>query len=66
MAAAHAVAVVPDSNVVAVYLVPCSILAGLALGLCGVRIYTRVFRTYRLYLDDVLVVLAEVGRFSLG
>ncbi|KAF2475932.1 uncharacterized protein BDR25DRAFT_339869 [Lindgomyces ingoldianus] len=53
-----------DSNVAPVYLIPCSILAALALSLCTARIWTRLSRTNHMGLDDYLIVIAEVLSFS--
>ncbi|KAF1851479.1 uncharacterized protein K460DRAFT_362218 [Cucurbitaria berberidis CBS 394.84] len=49
----------PYSNKVATYLVPVCILGAIALLLVIARIYTRVTRTKRLYLDDWLILMAE-------
>jgi hypothetical protein len=51
----------PNSNNSSLYLVPVTILGGLALILFILRIWTRVSRTKQLYLDDWLIIAAEVG-----
>ncbi|KAH7417721.1 hypothetical protein BKA64DRAFT_702483 [Cadophora sp. MPI-SDFR-AT-0126] len=53
-----------DTRFAPTYLIPCGVLAGLALGLCVTRIYTRSRPVPHLALDDYLVVVAEI--FSLA
>ncbi len=50
----------PDTRFAPTYLIPCGVLAAIALGLCSTRIYTRVRPVPRLTLDDYLIVVAEV------
>ncbi|KAF2785479.1 hypothetical protein K505DRAFT_206559, partial [Melanomma pulvis-pyrius CBS 109.77] len=47
------------SSNVALYLIPVAILAPIALGLCITRIYTRLTRTRKLYIDDWTIIAAE-------
>lgn len=53
-------AIPPYSNKIGIYLIPVCIFGAIALPLVVARIYTRVTRTKRLYLDDWLIVIAEV------
>ena len=48
------------SNKAGLYLIPVCTLSVFALALVVARIYTRVRRTAKLYLDDWLIVAAEV------
>lgn len=50
----------PDTRFAPTYLISCGVLAGLALGLCVTRIYTRSRPVLHLALDDYLIVVAEV------
>lgn len=50
----------PYSNINTMYIVPVSILAVIALPLVIMRIYTRLTRTKQLYIDDWLIMVAEV------
>lgn len=50
----------PDTSFASRYLIPCGVLAGLALGLCVTRIYTRSRPIFHLALDDYLIIVAEV------
>jgi hypothetical protein len=50
----------PDVNKIALYLVPSCILGALALGLCIARVYTRLRGTSKFFVDDYLIVAAEV------
>ncbi|CAO2657949.1 Nn.00g072090.m01.CDS01 [Neocucurbitaria sp. VM-36] len=54
-----AMVIPPYSNKAPTYLIPVCILGVIALVLVIARIYTRVTRTKRLYLDDWLIVIAE-------
>ncbi|KAF2258404.1 hypothetical protein CC78DRAFT_115911 [Lojkania enalia] len=49
----------PNSNNIALYLVPVCILSAIALCLCVLRIWTRLRRTGRLYVDDWIIIVAE-------
>jgi hypothetical protein len=49
------------SNKAGTYLGPVCTLAAITLALVIARIYTRLRRTGSLYLDDWLIVIAEVG-----
>ncbi|KAH7112536.1 hypothetical protein B0J11DRAFT_498144 [Dendryphion nanum] len=49
----------PYSNIITLYLVPVCILAVITLPLVVTRIYTRLTRTKKLYLDDWLILVAE-------
>ncbi|KAK0100506.1 hypothetical protein ONS95_008453 [Cadophora gregata] len=53
----------PDTRFAPNYLIPCGVLAVVALGLCVTRIYTRSRPVLHLALDDYLIVVAEI--FSL-
>ena len=46
-------------SVALIYLVPVSILTGFAVGLCALRMYTRV-KTRKFYIDDWLILAAVV------
>ncbi|KAJ4366233.1 hypothetical protein N0V83_007869 [Neocucurbitaria cava] len=59
---ADATVTTPYSNKAPTYLIPVCILGLLALVLVIARIYTRVTRTKRLYLDDWLIIIAEFGQ----
>lgn len=50
----------PYSNKAGTYLIPTCILGAISLVLVITRIYTRVTRTKKLYLDDWLIIIAEV------
>jgi cytochrome b561 len=49
-----------SSNKAGQYLIPVCTLGAVALALVVARIYTRLRRTRKLYLDDWLIVAAEV------
>lgn len=49
-----------SSNKAGLYLIPVCTLGAVALALVVARIYTRLRRTGRLYLDDWLIIAAEV------
>ncbi|KAF2820351.1 hypothetical protein CC86DRAFT_119975 [Ophiobolus disseminans] len=49
----------PYSNKAPTYLIPVCTLAAIALALVVARVYTRVSRTGKLYLDDWIIVVAE-------
>ena len=53
-----------SSNKADLYLIPVCTLGVLALALVIARIYTRLRRTAKLYLDDWLIVAAEVHQLS--
>lgn len=55
------VAIPPYSNIAGLYLIPVCTVAAVALFMVVARIYTGVSRTGRLYIDDWLVVCAEVS-----
>lgn len=50
----------PSSNISNQYIIPVSILLAIALVIFVLRIWTRLTRTRKLYLDDWLIILAEV------
>ncbi|KAF2180388.1 hypothetical protein K469DRAFT_741204 [Zopfia rhizophila CBS 207.26] len=58
------VASVPVTNLAPLYFIPCGILAVIAFGLCAARTYTRAFRARHMYIDDWLIVVAEILSFS--
>jgi hypothetical protein len=47
------------------YLIPIPPLTVIAFVLCVLRIWTR-FRARKLYLDDYLIIVAEVGGFNVA
>jgi hypothetical protein len=57
---ADAMANTPYSNKAGTYLIPVCTFAAIALALVVARVYTRLRRTGKLYLDDWLIVVAEV------
>jgi hypothetical protein len=52
----------PYSNIATTYLAPVCTLAAVSLALVIARIHTRLSRTNALYLDDWLILVAEVSR----
>jgi hypothetical protein len=52
----------PDTNFAPKYLIPCGVLAAIALGLCTTRIYTRLRPVNFLTWDDYLITIAEVSQ----
>lgn len=59
-AVAPVITIAPYSNNSPTYLIPVSILGFIALVLVVLRIYTRLTRTRQLYIDDWLIIVAEV------
>lgn len=53
------------SNNRLMYLIPVPIFAAIGLVLVVLRVYTRLTRTKKLYLDDWLIIVAEVTIFLL-
>ena len=50
----------PNSNVSQLFTIPVSILAAISLILCVLRFWTRIKTTGRFYIDDWLILIAEV------
>jgi hypothetical protein len=59
--ATSSVAIPPYSNIAGLYLIPVCTVAAVALVIVVARIYKGVSRTGGLYIDDWLIVCAEVS-----